>query len=204
MRPEAADLREKVGCGLVHGEHCRSPGPHGAVATEDPRGARQVPAGGDEERHRALQARAGGIGSKSDLLQCGDGEVARTPARHPIIERMIHSPARAGSVEDEDLRALRPLRARAILPVAIAGVQLAAMAGEEPNLGAAHEVTGTVPRPCRKGELEFALASRWGRKGGGQESGANTAASQGQSATVVAVHHLIFPCALSKTDCRSL
>ena len=82
------------------------------------------------------------------------------PTRHPLIERIIESPGRAGSVENEDLRALQPLRTRPILPIAIACIELAVVADKETNLCAANEVTRTVRRACRKGDLKFAFASR--------------------------------------------
>jgi hypothetical protein len=73
---------------------------------------------------------------------------------------MIHSPARAGSVENEDLRALRSLWARSILPIAITGIELAAVTCKETNLGASHEMTGTIPRTRREGELKFVSIAR--------------------------------------------
>jgi hypothetical protein len=63
---------------------------------------------------------------------------------------MIHSPARARFVENEDLRALRSLRAGSILPIAVASIELATVAGEETNLGAAKEVTSAIQRPAAK------------------------------------------------------
>ena len=160
MRAEAADLRQKIRRWAILCERYRGPGASRVVATEHPRRAGQVPGGGDQERHRLGQARAGAVGRKADLAQCRDGKVARTPTRHPLIEGMIDSPARAGSVENEDLRALQPLRARSILPIAIAGIELAVVTGEEANLGAANEVTGTIPRACREGELKFVAIGR--------------------------------------------
>jgi hypothetical protein len=73
---------------------------------------------------------------------------------------MIHSPARARLVENEDLRALRSLRAGSILPIAIAGVELAVVTGKETNLGASNETTRTIPRTRREGELKFVSIAR--------------------------------------------
>src|SRR6266581_6026501 len=109
MRAEAADLRQKIRRRAILCEYYRSPGSGRVVATEYPRGAGQVPSRGDQERHRTGQARAGAVGCKADLAQRRDGKIARTPRRHPLIEGMIHSPARAGFIENEDLRALRSL-----------------------------------------------------------------------------------------------
>jgi hypothetical protein len=132
---------------------------------------------------------AGAVGCKSDFAQRRDGKVARTPARHQLIEGVIHSPARARFVENEDLRALQSLRAGSILPIAIASIELSVVAGEEANLGAATEVTSTIPRPCRKGELKFALTSRRQWSGAGREGGAGTTENQGEQVAVKTAHH---------------
>ena len=77
---------------------------------------------------------------------------------------MIDSPARAGGVENDGLRALRSLRAGSILPVAISGVELAAVTCKEANLGASNEMTRN-PRTRREGELKFVSIARRARNG---------------------------------------
>jgi hypothetical protein len=78
---------------------------------------------------------------------------------------MLYTPAAARSVENEDLCALRPFRSGTILPIAIAGKELAAVSGEHAKLGAAREATRAIGRPRRKAELKIALASRRTRGG---------------------------------------
>src|SRR5262249_39610820 len=99
---------------------------------------------------------------------------------HTLIEGMIHSPARAGSVENKDLRALRPLRSRSVLPIAVAGVELAGMRGEDANFSAAHKSTRAIQRPRRKRNLELALRIRRSGHGTGCRKDENTADNPSQ------------------------
>jgi hypothetical protein len=79
---------------------------------------------------------------------------------------MLYAPASIRSVENEDLCALQPFRSGTNLPIAIAGIELAAVNGEHAKLGAAREMTRCICRPRRKAELKIALASRRTRGGG--------------------------------------
>ena len=120
--------------------------------------------------------------------------MAWAPIRRPFIEGMIDSPPRIGSVENEDLCALRSLRAGSILPIAITGIELAAVAGKETHLGAPHETTRTVPRTRREGKLKFISVARGAWDDASREHGANSTQNQRAWAPVKITHRLVLLC----------
>src|SRR5215470_2203256 len=144
MRAEAAHLRQEVRRRPILCQRHRNPGARVVVAAENPTGAREVPSRRNEHCQRLLQTRAARVGGESNLAQRGDREVARTPARQTIVECMFDPPLSLGAIEDEDLRALRPLRSGCVFPIAVAGVELVLMRGKHAYLGATHQSPGSV------------------------------------------------------------
>ena len=178
MRAEAADLRQKIRRWAVLCQYYGIPSAGRVVATVHRRGAGQVPGGSDQERHRAGQARARAVGHKADLAQRRGGKVARTSARHSLLEGVIQSPKSGGLIEHKDLRALGSLRPWPIFPIAVAGIELAAVTCKNTSLGAADEMTRAISGTWREGKLKFVFVARRDWNGASRKCGASCAKNQ--------------------------